>query len=640
MIRLAASRARTSKRSCASSPEMSAPGAERPAGAGDHHHPDVVVGRRPPRAARPARPAISPLNALSTSGRLKVSQRRRRRARRHVVRQVVGPQATATPASRIAASAASVVSGATPAHRSSSTRVSKPRCSVERGGPDAVVGGDAARRRPGSTSRARSQSARVSPSPLRPSKPEYAAWCSPLRKTASNGCGLEVGVELLALGADHAVHRPGVDVVGLGRTSARPGRRGGPWSRRRGRTSARSAPGRPHGWSSVADVAATWAPPATGSDPPSQKSFCTSTTISARLHGDQQPSDSGRRPVSKTGRDDRLRPWTAAGRPAAARRGPRRAGRGRRRAARGRRPRRRGPAGTSSVAVVAVVARPAVPMPITSASATPSAVRRRSAHLRPPIEILSTLFLATDSQHAVVVLAGDQLVDEPGRRVPAAGDELGADAVAVDRAPRPARRSRTRRGRWSPRSGCWSRRGSRAGRGPRAASAPRSPESSRTAPSSGPGDLDGEPHRLGDVVGVDQQGGADAERVDLGPERVRLGVVQQRERVRAGAGGRDAVALRAPRGWRWSRSRRRTPPARPPPPPPRGCAASPSRCTAGRRRPASSARPPRRSPSRGCRSESSTVSSTTASAKRGLDHEQRGVRRSRPRPRRSPRCRR
>ena len=28
---------------------------------------------------------------------------------------------------------------------------------------------------------------------------------------------------------------------------------------------------------------ATWAPPATGSDPPSQKSFWTSTTISARF---------------------------------------------------------------------------------------------------------------------------------------------------------------------------------------------------------------------------------------------------------------------------------------------------------------------------------------------------------------------
>ena len=74
------------------------------------------------------------------------------------------------------------------------------------------------------------------------------------------------------------------------------------------------------------------------------------------------------------------------------------------------------------------------------------------------------------------------------------------------------------------------------------------------------------------------------ERRDLRGERVALGVVQQREAVRAGAGGRDAVPLAGRRGSRWSRSRRCTPRGRPPPRPPRGYAASPSRCTAGRPR--------------------------------------------------------
>ena len=41
----------------------------------------------------------------------------------------------------------------------------------------------------------------------------------------------------------------------------------------------------------------------------------------------------------------------------------------------------------------------------------------------------------------------------------------------------------------------------------------------RTAPSSGAGHLDGVGDARGDVVGVDEQRGADAERVDLGLER-------------------------------------------------------------------------------------------------------------------------
>ena len=70
---------------------------------------------------------------------------------------------------------------------------------------------------------------------------------------------------------------------------------------------------------------------------------------------------------------------------------------------------------------------------------------------------------------------------------------------------------------------------------------PRSPESMRTAPSSRPATSTALPDAAGDVVGVDQQGGAGAERLDLGREGRPLVVVQQRERVRRGTGGGDPV---------------------------------------------------------------------------------------------------
>ena len=66
----------------------------------------------------------------------------------------------------------------------------------------------------------------------------------------------------------------------------------------------------------------------------------------------------------------------------------------------------------------------------------------------------------------------------------------------------------------------------------------------RIAPSSGPAAAIAFAMPCGDVVGVDEQRRARAERVELGGERRLLVVVQQRERVRRGAGGRDAVAPR------------------------------------------------------------------------------------------------
>src|SRR5699024_7533449 len=65
----------------------------------------------------------------------------------------------------------------------------------------------------------------------------------------------------------------------------------------------------------------------------------------------------------------------------------------------------------------------------------------------------------------------------------------------------------------------------------------------------GTGDTDGRLDALRDVVGVHQQGRVDAEGLDLGAEGqllVRGAVVvdvQQRPRMRGGAGGRDAVTV-------------------------------------------------------------------------------------------------
>ena len=98
---------------------------------------------------------------------------------------------------------------------------------------------------------------------------------------------------------------------------------------------------------------------------------------------------------------------------------------------------------------------------------------------------------------------------------------------------------------------------------------------------SGAGHLDRGGDALGDVVGVDQQRGADAQRGDLGGERGLLGVVQQREGVRGGArwsgcrtGGRPPGSrwTRSPPGRRLSRRRPRTP---------RACGGIPSRSAAG-----------------------------------------------------------
>ena len=130
---------------------------------------------------------------------------------------------------------------------------------------------------------------------------------------------VEVRVERLAVGADLAVHRPGVDEVRLLRPVRRRGRRGGPWWPRRGRTPGPSGPAASSG---AAARRCRWrpgAPPVTGSEPPSQKSFWTSTTMSARfmLGGYRSTRiDRADRSVPRGWSRSPARPWRAGAPPA------------------------------------------------------------------------------------------------------------------------------------------------------------------------------------------------------------------------------------------------------------------------------------------------------------------------------------
>ena len=120
-----------------------------------------------------------------------------------------------TPASRISARAALVVSAATPAHRSGSTRVAKPVAhGVERGRAHAVVGGDPAHVDVVDLVGAQpvGQRGAVRRTPL---EAGVRRRVLALEEDRVEGLRVEVGVERLPVGADLAVHRPRVDEVGL-----------------------------------------------------------------------------------------------------------------------------------------------------------------------------------------------------------------------------------------------------------------------------------------------------------------------------------------------------------------------------------------------------------------------------------------
>ena len=110
-------------------------------------------------------------------------------------------------------------------------------------------------RRRRSTSRSRSQSASATPSVARPSKPEYAAACSPLRKIASKGCGSRLGWKASPSVPTTQCTGQESTKSGCVATSAHRGRCGGPWWRRRGRS--RRLPSRLDQWCRLGDVAAT-----------------------------------------------------------------------------------------------------------------------------------------------------------------------------------------------------------------------------------------------------------------------------------------------------------------------------------------------------------------------------------------------
>ena len=251
------------------------------------------------------------------------------------------------------------------------------------------------------------------------------------------------------------------------RRSARRGRCGGPGWRRRGRSrprrGGRRSPRRPP------------APPATASEPPSVKSFCTSTTSAASV---MSPSTSDGRQGGLAAGQLQALPRDGAQRPAQ---------------------------------VVARAASSAGP-PDRPPTRDPSADQR---HLQQPV-VLAELRrrrggrapprsrcrsagagAARSSGRRAVALCSDrlatgrpvdldQLVDHAGGRRAGAGHHRGAHPVRVDRGGGQRRRWPTRPGRRTARSGCRSRRASRAARGPGGPARTRSPESIRTAPSSGP----------------------------------------------------------------------------------------------------------------------------------------------------------
>ena len=141
---------------------------------------------------------------------------------------------------------------------------------------------------------ARSSRWRCRPRPARP-RPARAARCpaarpprrcprsrcrrphaAPLLNTVSTRLVSKLRVELRASGAGHTVRRPRRAEVGLGGEVGRRGPRGSHVRRPRAHSLRASAA------RNRLIAAAAAAPPSTASEPPSQKSFCTSTITSAR----------------------------------------------------------------------------------------------------------------------------------------------------------------------------------------------------------------------------------------------------------------------------------------------------------------------------------------------------------------------
>ena len=194
-----------------------------------------------------------------------------------------------TPWARRSSMALAVDAGATPAVRPSRTRVAKPGR-----GPRPRrwrARSSRWRCRPRQPRRRRGRAAsRPAASPALVGALEAAVGGGVLRPSGTpppRGPVSRIRVEVGAGRAGHAVRRARTPRSPGGRRSARPGRRGSPWwpprARSRGQLATCSLMAR-----------ATAAPPATASEPPSQKSFWTSTMMSARM-GPTVSSGPGRR---------------------------------------------------------------------------------------------------------------------------------------------------------------------------------------------------------------------------------------------------------------------------------------------------------------------------------------------------------
>src|SRR4051794_26974576 len=209
-IRLAASSARTSNRSWASSPEMSAPALN--AGPVPVRTTTLTASLDPASSSRSASATeSSPLKALNTAGRLKVSQRApspRSSTRRSSVSSNVD--------ARLPHRGQCCLRGLrrhTGAEGEEHGRLEPFPRRVERRGPDAVVGRDAADVDPRDVVGAEPVGERLSV--VGALEAGVRRLVLALEEDRVEGLRVEVGVERLALGADPAVHRPRLDEVGF-----------------------------------------------------------------------------------------------------------------------------------------------------------------------------------------------------------------------------------------------------------------------------------------------------------------------------------------------------------------------------------------------------------------------------------------
>src|SRR2546430_1661397 len=439
-----------------------------------------------------------------------------------VLRQVrtTGAPTSSTPAERSWANALSTVDCATPAVRSSSTVVANPSAAAS----SAVARTQWSVAIPTTstvdTSWSRSQSARPV-SPEWPWKPEYAASCSPLVTTAwirsvtSSGWKSVPGVPTTQCGGQLSTKSGAV-------LRCAPGSMWKSWV---APTGSQRWLGEP---SATEIPAATSAPRVTASEPPSQKSFCTSTMINARTGTASGRGNDGDGDRRVTGGElealPRDRDQGAAQPLPALREGGQ-------------------PVDGGTADDEVLLEQPVAALPVGYPLGDDDLLGGRTRWLVPAHRGLAPA-------HGGLVLAAldhrpplhlDQLVDQLGGRRAGTADHGGTGAVAVHRFGGERRDGVLVEvaGDDDLRLGGAERVEQLPGlRGEHGQVAGVQPDRAQFRA----GDRDRVADALADVVRVDEQRGLLAQRGDLRGERRALVVVQQREGVRGGTGGRDAVA--------------------------------------------------------------------------------------------------